>query len=189
MISKVLAGRIVSAIYLIGSGFEGGWMKDSLKMVCKGRRAFQGKNLYTRGACYAGMLQNRQEEADTVYFCEYKVMEHVSLKITKGDETYFYPLAEAGCNHHQIEKNLRIMLEGEPSLELWFQMPGSREARIESLELPGLPVSEWERGRLNLWITPGKGGRMILKIQDLGFGTIKRGTGLEWEYELGKEQS
>ena len=72
MLKKVLQGRIVSAVYLIGSGFEEGWMKESLRLVCRGRRAFQGKNLYTRGACYAGLLQKHQEEADTVYFCEYK---------------------------------------------------------------------------------------------------------------------
>lgn len=189
MLSKVLAGRIVSAIYLIGAGFEGGWMKDSLALVCKGRRAFQGKNLYTRGACYAGMLQKRQEEAETVYFCEYKIMEHVFLKVSKGDDSFFFPLAEAGSNHHQIGKQVRILLEGENALELWFQKPGSREARIESLELPGLPASEGERNRLTLFIIPGQEGSITLKVQDMGLGAIKRGTGLEWEYEIGKEQA
>jgi len=189
MLTQVLAGRVVSSIYLIGDGFEGDWMEDSLKLVCRGRRAFQGKNLYTKGACYAGLLQVHQEEAETVYFCEYKVKEHVSLKVSRQDETFFYPLAEAGCNHHQIGKEIRILLEGEPALELWFQMPGSKEARIESLELSGLLVSEWERSRLKISVSPGQAGCILLHVKDLGLGDLKPGTGLEWEYEIGKEQS
>lgn len=188
MLKKVFAGRIVSAVYLIGAGFETGWMKESLQMVCRGRRAFQGKNLYTKGACHAGVLQVRQDEAETVYFCEYKVKEHVSFKVSKGDGEYFYPLAEAGCNHHQIAKELRILLEGEPLLELWFQQPGSREARVESLELSGLKLSERERCRLSVSVEPGEEESIILQVKDLGFGTQKPGSRLEWEYEIGKEQ-
>ncbi len=187
MLRKVLQGRIVSSVYLIGSGFEENWMKDSLQMVCRGRRAFQGKNLYTRGACYAGMLQKHQQEADTVYFCEYKIKEHIFLKVSRGDETFFCPLAEAGCNHHQVGKKLRILLKGDPVLELWMQQPGSREARIESLELPGLSMTEEETIRLLITVSPGEDGHIILNVQDLGFGIIRRGTGLEWEYEIGRD--
>ncbi len=187
MLKKVLDGRIVSSVYLIGSGFEEGWMKDSLRMVCRGRRAFQGKNLYTRGACYAGMIQKHQEDAETVYFCEYKIKEHISLKVSSGDEHFFCPLAEAGCNHHQVGKRLRILLAGEAVLELWMQQPGSREARIESLELPGLSVSEQEPARLSITVSPGEEGSILLNVQDMGFGVISRGTGLEWEYEIGRE--
>ena len=69
MLQDSMSGRIVSSVYLIGSGFEGDWMKESLQVICRGKRAFQGKNLYTKGACYAGMLEVHQEEAQTVYFC------------------------------------------------------------------------------------------------------------------------
>ena len=187
MLKKVLKSRIVSAAYLIGVGFEVGWMKDSPGMVCRGRRAFQGKNLYTKGACYAGMLQQHQQEAETVYFCEYKIKEHISLKVNMGDETFFYPIAEAGRNHHEVGKELRILLKGDPVLELWMQQPGSREARIESLELPGLLASEEEPSRLSMLVIPEKEERILLKVRDLGFGIIRRGTGLEWEYEIGRD--
>lgn len=185
IVQDAMAGKIVSSVYLIGSGFEGNWMKESLQVVCRGRRAFQGKNLYTKGACYAGMLAVHQEEAETVYFCDYKVKEHIFIKVTQGDGTCFYPLVEAGSNHHQIEKELRIILEGEALLELWMQQPGSREARIESLELPGLMVSDHRRCRLSLSLGAGEGSKILLKIRDLGWGELHPGTGQEWEYEIG----
>ncbi len=187
MVKKVLEGRIVSCVYLIGSGFEGGWMKESLKLVCRSRRAFQGKNLYTRGACYSGLIQSRQDKAETIYFCEYKIKEHISIKVSKGDRAFFYPLLKAGDNRHQVEKEFRILLEEEPALELWIQKPGSREARIECLELPGLPVAEQERCRLLATVFQGEEGGVCLKLQDIGWGTMKPGTGQEWEYEIAKE--
>lgn len=185
MVQNAIAGKIVSTVYLVGSGFEGNWMKESLQVVCRGRRAFQGKNLYTKGACYAGMLTVHQEKAETVYFCDYKVKEHIFIKMTKGDGTYFYPLVEAGSNHHQIEKELRILLQGEAVLELWMQKPGSREARIESLELPGLLVPDTGRCRLFLSLCAGEGEEILLKIKDMGWGELYPGSGQEWEYEIG----
>ncbi len=182
MVREACAGKVVSSVYLIGTGFEGNWMQESLQAVCRGRRAFQGKNLYTKGACYAGLLSMRQEEAKTVYFCDYKLKEHLLLKVRKGDTSYFYPLAEAGSDRHQAGKELRILLEGSAALDVWAREPGSKGARVESLELPGLP-SETRRCRLGLSLYL-KEGRLSLKIRDIGFGGLRAGTGLEWEYEL-----
>ena len=36
-------GHVISSVYLVGDGFEGGWMKSSLSYICKGRRAFMGR--------------------------------------------------------------------------------------------------------------------------------------------------
>lgn len=160
-------------------------MKESLQVICRGKRAFQGKNLYTKGACYAGTLAVHQAQADTVYFCEYKTQEHILIKVTKGDEDYFYPLLEAGCNRHQIGKELRILLERDAVLELWIQRPGSKEARIEGLELPELPTEDTGRSRLSLSIYDGEEGRVLLKMRDIGWGELYPGSGREWEYEIG----
>ncbi len=185
LVQDAMSGRIVSSVYLIGSGFEGDWMKESLQVICRGKRAFQGKNLYTKGACYAGTLAVHQAQADTVYFCEYKTQEHILIKVTKGDEDYFYPLLEAGCNRHQIGKELRILLERDAVLELWIQRPGSKEARIEGLELPELPTEDTGRSRLSLSIYDGEEGRVLLKMRDIGWGELYPGSGREWEYEIG----
>ncbi len=184
MVKSVLAGRIVSAVYLIGSGFEGDWMNTSLQLICRNRRAFQGKNLYTRGACYAGMLKVHQEDAQTVYFCDYKVRQNIMLRAVKGDVEFFYPVVEAGSNRHQIDKKLRILLEGEPVLEIWVQEPKNKEARIESLELTGLVLMEQERSRLSLHFFCGNDGKIFLKVQDLGWGSMHPGRGQEWSFEL-----
>lgn len=184
MVNTVLTGRLVTAAYLIGSGFEGDWMKHSLQLICRNRRAFQGKNLYTKGACYAGMLQVHKEDAETVYFCDYKVRENIMLKAVRGDVEFFYPLVEAGSNRHQINKELRILLEGEPTLEIWIQEPGSKEARIVSMELAGLADTQQRRSRLALAISCGEDGQILLKVQDLGWGLMRPRKEQEWEFEI-----
>lgn len=72
--TKVIKGQLqkrnVSSVYLIGDFYSGGWMKDSLKLLCQGRRVFQGNNLFTKGACYGalkiekntGNMKNSKEE-------------------------------------------------------------------------------------------------------------------------------
>ena len=159
-------------------------MEESLRLICRNRRAFQGKNLYTKGACYAGLLLQHPKEAKTVYFCDYKVKDNIMLKTAKGDAEFFCPLVEAGSNRHQLKKDLRILLEGKPVLELWVQEPGSREAKIESLELSGLAAVENERIRLSLHVSCAGGGRILLKVCDLGWGQMRPARGLEWEFEI-----
>ena len=42
---------LIGSIFLIGDGFQGDWMKESLRFLCRGRRVFQGNNLFSKGAC------------------------------------------------------------------------------------------------------------------------------------------
>lgn len=185
MVQETLSGRIISCVYLIGDGFEGGWMKESLQMVCRGHRAFQGKNLYTRGACYAGMLDAHAGEGDTVYFCDYKTEKNIFLKVLDKEREYLYPLVEAGKNRHQVEKSCRILQEGEQVLDIWIQSPGKKEAVIESLELPGLEESEEPAHRLELRVKGSLTEGLQLMVKDIGMGELFRGSHKEWEYEIG----
>ena len=44
-------GKVVSAVYLIGDGFDGDWMKRSLTVVCRGKRLY---GYQTLRLCYLG---------------------------------------------------------------------------------------------------------------------------------------
>lgn len=54
-IQNVFDKKVVSSVYLTGEGFENNWYPNSLKVLCNGRRAFLGNNLYSKGACYSSM--------------------------------------------------------------------------------------------------------------------------------------
>ena len=59
LVKESLKGKIVSTVYLIGDGFDGGWMKHSLAVLCCGRRVFMGKNLQRRLLCGGGKIRQR----------------------------------------------------------------------------------------------------------------------------------
>lgn len=49
LLTNCFANRSVSSVYLVGDGFDGEWMKQSLAVLCRGRRAFLGQNLFPKG--------------------------------------------------------------------------------------------------------------------------------------------
>ncbi len=185
MIQETLGKKMVSAVYLAGEGFEGEWMKESLQMLCRGRRAFQGRNLYTKGACYAGVMDAHPEKLESIYFCDYKTRRNIFLKASRKDREYMYPLVEAGKNIYQIEEAFQLLLEGEPALDIWLQNPDGKEAVIESLELEGLIPAEDKACRLGIQINGEPEGRLLVRIKDIGLGEIRPGSNQEWEYEVG----
>lgn len=185
MVQKTLSGRIFSSVYLIGDGFEGGWMKESLQMVCRGRRAFQGKNLYTKGACYAGVMEAHSKKRETIYCCNYKTGKNIFLRASDKEQEYMYSLVEAGKNRYQVQKTCSILLEGDPTLDVWIQSPGKKEAIIESLELPGLEPAEGKGCRLELKVSGNLQEGLQLTVRDIGLGELLAGSNQEWEYEIG----
>ena len=58
-LEKMFENTPFSAVYLVGREFEGEWMDKSFRFLCRKRRSFRGDNLYTMGACYAAMEENR----------------------------------------------------------------------------------------------------------------------------------
>lgn len=59
IVTRDCEDRIVSSVYLLGEGFCGDWLQESLKFLCRNRRVFQGNNLFSKGACYS-MLEKQQ---------------------------------------------------------------------------------------------------------------------------------
>ena len=61
-------------------------------------------------------------------------------------------------------------------------------ARIERLKLPGLQASKYRQNRLAVacWM---EGEAVRLRIEDIGWGELQKGTGMEWEFEIRGEPS
>lgn len=66
---NVVDGQVVSAVYLIGDGFDGDWMKASLQYLCHTRKVFVGKNLYSKGRLLCRLYQGWEAG---LAFCLYR---------------------------------------------------------------------------------------------------------------------
>ena len=185
IIRQGFAGEIISAVYLIGDGFDGDWMKQSLKRLCQGRRVFMGKNLYSKGACYAGMVRDGVTEWPFVYIGDNDLKLNLSLKVIDRNEMNFITLISAGNSWYDAHGECEVILDGTPEFECWIQSPDSRKARVESVELKDLPERENRTTRLRITAKPRSDREIVVSVQDLGFGELVPASGKTWEKVLG----
>jgi hypothetical protein len=186
--AQLLAGafenRIISAVYLVGDGFDGGWMKESLNVLCRGRRAFMGKNLFSKGACYAACARNHEADWQYIYMGENEMKFNLSIKVRDRGRVAFFNLISAGKNWFETSGECEVILSGSAEVDFWKQLPNSREAKIETLELTDLPRRPDRTTRLRITAKPTADDKIAVEIRDLGFGEFFRGTDKVWKYTM-----
>ena len=182
VITRTFAGKIISSVYLIGDGFDGDWMKLSLNKLCKGRRVFLGKNLYSKGACYAGVVKDEKIDWPFVYMGDNELKLNLSIKVINQNEMQFFTLITAGESWYESKGECEAILDGTPEIEFWIQKPDSREAKVEVLELTDLPMRENRTTRLRIEAKPLSDTEIMVVLKDLGFGEIIPSSGQTWEH-------
>jgi hypothetical protein len=184
VLQKAFDGRVVSSVYLVGDGFEGEWMKDSLVFLCRGRRAFVGNNLYSKGACYAAYIRDHEDEWQYIYMGENEMKFNISLKVKNQGNLEFFNLISAGKNWFETHGECEVILGGSSEVELWKQLPNSRKASIETLELTDIPARPDRTTRLRITASPVADDKVEIVIRDLGFGELFRSTDKTWRYTM-----
>lgn len=184
IIPQAFGKQIITTIYLVGDGFEDGWMKQSLKLLCQGRRVFLGKNLFSKGACFAAMRMADARTPQYVYIGEHEMKCNVSLKVYERGNLSFYTLITAGKPWYEMQGSCELIIDGTPTVDFWIQHPNSREARIESVELAALPPRENRTTRIRIDADPRSDHEVMLTLTDVGLGELVPGTGKKWEYLL-----
>lgn len=184
IIPQAFGKQIISTIYLVGDGFEGGWMKQSLQLLCQGRRVFLGKNLFSKGACHAAVCMGGKKPGRFVYIGEHEMKCNVSLKVYERGSLSFYTLVTAGVPWFEARGSCEVVIDGTPTIDFWIQHPSSREARIETVALHALPERENRTVRMVIDAVPKSDHEVMVTLTDIGLGELVPGTGKKWEYEL-----
>ena len=184
VLPEAFGKRIFSSVYLTGDGFDGEWMRQSLKYLCRNRRVFLGKNLYTKGACYAAMAAGEVKPWNFVYIGENEMKFNVSLKVRGAKGLAFYSLISAGDNWYEAAGECEILLSGTREVDFWLQAADSREAKIHTLELTDLPKRPDKMTRLRITAKPLSDSSVKIVIRDLGFGELVKSSDKSWEYTM-----
>lgn len=185
---EVLATRLVSSVYLIGEGFHGDWCRESLKLICRGRRVFQGSNLYSKGACYgaAEKLEQSPVGRDYVFLGNDKIKSNVGMRILRRGEPSYYALLDAGVTWFEATGGCEVILESGNSFTLMVTPVTKGASKELEVILDGL--AERGRGltRLAICVSMLSVSRCRIEIEDLGFGEIAPATHQKWreEFEL-----
>ena len=184
IIQKAFENKIISTVYLVGDGFDGEWMQSSLNILCRGRRAFVGKNLYSKGACFAAKARDLEDNWSFIYMGENEIKFNLSLKVKSKGALSFYNIISAGKNWFETKGQCEVILSDTTEIDFWKQLPNSREAKIETLELTDLPRRPDRTTRVRITATPVADDKIDIEIRDLGFGELFRSTDKVWNYTM-----
>ena len=179
---SLLKGRIISGIYLTGDGFDGDWMKKSLTLMLQGRRLFLGKNLYSKGACYAGLVRLSLKEWPYVYIGDNELKLNLSLKVIDSNEMKLVTLLSAGENWYDEKGECECILDGTPNLECFVRKPDERSSEVVNIPLHGFPERENRTSRIRIEALPLSDSEVKVTVTDLGFGEISQKTLKTWEH-------
>lgn len=178
---SVLDKRAVSSVYLTGEGFENNWYPDSLKVLCNGRRAFMGNNLYSKGACFTAHRRNIDQNEGLIYIDENKLVEQISLKVRMNGEDEWFPIVGWGNHWYESDHKWEILLEDTEDIEVHIESLATGEVRVEYVSLEEMPERASYSMRLQIETIFIDRSTCKIIFKDVGFGEFFPPTDFETE--------
>lgn len=184
-----LMTRPVRSVYLLGDGFAKEWCKNTIRFLCMGRRVFQGRNMYSKGACHYGMDRLKPTELNSKYIFlgKDKLQFNLGMMVNRRDKEEYIALADGGENWFDISTVVEFMLVQGSRVELIVTPLDGQEIRTIVINLDGIPNRPPKTTRLKMRVSFCSGDTVKVMIEDLGFGEIFPSSGMRWEKEVKME--
>lgn len=185
LLKKVFERRNVSVSYLMGDYFNKSWAERSIQYLCYKRHAFQGMNLYSKGACYAAMERaGLIPDRGILFSGRDMVTVNIGMEMNiRGKESY-YPLVSAGVNWYEAHHVCEFIPRGEREIRFVSRHMSEGSLVTHSMRLPHLPQRPDRATRLRLTVYFSSPTHCHLEVEDLGFGELYRSSGLTWKREI-----
>ncbi|MCD7834102.1 MAG: DUF5716 family protein [Lachnospiraceae bacterium] len=185
LLKKLFERRTVSVSYLMGDYFNKSWAVRSIQFLCSGRRAYQGMNLYSMGACYAAMERAGIKPGGEIIFGGNDMVDrNIGMEMcVRGKENY-YPLVNAGVNWYEVHHVCEFIPHGEREIRVISRPMTPGDPVIHSMRLPGLPRRPDRATRLRMTVYFSSPSSCHIEIEDLGFGGLYKSSGLSWSREI-----
>lgn len=171
--------RAVSSVFLIGDGFSEEWMKDSLRFLCRGRRVFQGNNLFSKGACNG--MQERIHVSPTgreyIFLGNDKLKANVGMDVMRQGAASYLALLDAGVNWYEADQVTEFYLQEGNQISLKITPLIGKDTRTALITLEDLPPGI-SRIRARLYLEAEN--RLAVEIEDLGLGELRLPSGKTW---------
>lgn len=180
-IRNVFEKKVVSSVYLTGEGFEKKWYPDSLKVLCNGRRAFVGNNLYSKGACYTSVRRYQNYTDGPVYLDETRLTEQITLRMRVEGREGWYPIVSWGTRWYEADGQWEVILEDTSDVEIHIESLAGDELQVETVSLNGLEERRDYSMRLQISIMFLDERTCRITFRDVGFGEFFASTGFQTE--------
>ncbi len=180
-IRNVFEKKVISSVFLTGDGFEKNWYPNSLKMLCNGRRAFIGNNLYSKGACYTSIRKYKGYTNGPVYLDETRMTEQISLRMRVDGKEGWYPIVAWGKRWYEADGQWEVILEDISDIEVHIETLAGDELQVETISLEGLEERKDYSLRLQIAIMFLDEKTCRMTLRDVGFGEFFASTGFYTE--------
>lgn len=185
LLKKVFERRNVTTSYLMGDYFDKSWAVRSFQYLCYHRHAFQGKNLYTKGACYGAMERMGVITLpDLLFLGEDIIHENLGMNMRIRGKEMYYPIITAGVNWYEAHHVCEFIPDNETSITIITKpMTGGQEIN-HILRLTDFPRRPNRATRLRMTVYFVSAHRCKVEVEDLGFGGFFRPSGKKWKREI-----
>ncbi len=171
--------------YMIGDGFKGNWMDQSLIKLCNHGRVFQGNNLYSLGACYClkQLIEATPVLEDYVYFGRQDNPYDVGVYCRKqgfirdDKVTEYIAIFEKGSSLDSCQRVLYLLPEGEEELSILVKSISDTEPRGITLPLGAFPNKRVGQSKIKLTVKMMDRQTLSVSIEDIGLGQLVPGSG------------
>ena len=186
-IQSVFNKKMISSVFLTGDGFENNWYPNSLRVLCNGRRAFMGNNLYSKGACYTAQRRKEKQSDAPVYLDDTKLTEQISVRMRVNGEESWYPLVSWGNHWYESDRRCEVLLGDTDDIEIHVDSLVTGDHLVESVSLKGLPERKNYALRLKIYTFFSDEKTCHIIFEDMGFGEFFAPSGFRVEkiIELG----
>lgn len=186
IVENITLDKDITTVYLLGDGFKEEWATNSLKLLCKNRRVFQGNNLYSKGAAYGMLDKIHPSEVSkyNVYLGEDKLKSNIGIKALRRGEDSYFAILDAGINWFEAEADFEVLLEEGDEVPFVLTSLTGGFVTERRVKLEGLPVRPNRATFLHIHIEMVNVDTMQVDIEDLGFGEIIKSSGLAWSHTI-----
>lgn len=186
LIRRIFAESNVSSTFLVGDSFDKTWAVNSLSFLCRKRHVFQGRNLYTKGACFGacqhlGIIKTLD---GFLYKSEDMVEYNISMEMEIRGKLTNYLLIGAGVNWFDAEYTCEFMLDETEEIVIYAKSMLGGPVSSYTIELKNLPKRPARTTRLQMKAAFTAADRCRITLRDLGFGEFFPPSGLSWESTL-----
>lgn len=169
-IEGVFDKRIVSSVFLTGEGFENSWYPRALRVLCNGRRAFIGNNLYSKGACYTAYRRMFMHIEDPVYLSDTKLTDQITVNLRVNGQEMWYPIVSWGSQWYESNNQWEVLLEDLEDIELHIESLVQGTLKTEVISLDKFPKRAEYSMRLQIETLFLDEKTCKITVRDMGFG-------------------
>lgn len=188
LIAESFENEIYSSVYMVGSGFDRSWARESVRLLCRNQRhVFGGNNLFARGACFAAREKVEERSLKGYLFLGNDLVRHnIGMEMVIAGSPAYYPMIQAGVNWYEAEKECELILDGTEDLVFVVSDMESGKKNRYTMHLPGLPKRPSRTTRLHLKLEYDAPGSCRITAEDLGFGEMFPKSGKIWHETMGE---